>query len=582
LTQFGYDPNGNLLTVTDAKSQATIYTYNNMDRLETRKDPLLRQESYIYDNNGNLSQFTDRKSQPSTYTYDALNRRTGATYADTSTTTYTYDAGNRLTQIADSISGTISRTYDGLDRLTSETTPQGSVSYTYDGAGRRTSMTVFGQPTVNYAYDNADRLTQITQGSSVVGFGYDAAGRRTSLTLPNGILVEYVYNAASRVTGITYKQGMTVLGDLTYEYDKAGNRTKIGGSFARPGIPQSVSSAGYNAANQQTTFGDKTLTYDNNGNLTSIVDGSGTTLYTWNARNQLTGVSGPSVSASFVYDGLGRREKKTINSSLTEFLHDGFNPVQETSGATILANILTGLGIDEFFSRTDVGAGITSNLLTDALGSTIALTDSAGTVQTEYIYEPFGKATATGLSSFNPYQYTGRENDNTGLYYYRARYYHPGLQRFIADDPLNLSELIVSRQSDPIDEGALDLYWTFRYDPELLHPSLFVLNNPTNYIDPTGEIVGSLVGGCAIGAGISIGMDILGGRKIDWSDAGIRCVVGAGLGGLGRIIGPGGDVGAPKILQRYIRPYIRFDPPHHGRGYHLDGKIIRGIQGLFR
>jgi YD repeat-containing protein len=366
-----------------------------------------------------VTQFTDRKSQATTYTYDALNRRTGVTYADGSTTAYTYDAGNRLTQVVDSIAGTIMRTYDGLNRLTSETTPQGSVSYTYDAAGRRTSMTVFGQPTVNYSYDTANRLLQITQGSSIVSFTYDAAGRRTSLTLPNGVLVEYAYDAASRLTSIVYKQnGTTVLGDLTYEYDKNGNRSRIGGSFARTGIPQGVGSTAYNAANHQTTFGDKTLTYDNNGNLTSITDTNGTTLYTWNARNQLVGISGPGVNASFVYDGLGRREKKNVNGNLTEFLYDKLNPVQETSGATILANILPGLGIDEFLTRTDVVAGVTSSFLTDALGSPVAVTDTTGQVQTEYTYEPFGKTAFSGASNTNSYQYTGRENDGTGLYSY--------------------------------------------------------------------------------------------------------------------------------------------------------------------
>jgi YD repeat-containing protein len=317
-----------------------------------------------------MTQFTDRKSQATAYTYDALNRRTGVTYADTSTTAYTYDAGNRLTQVVDSIAGTITRTHDGLNRLTSETTLQGSVTYSYDAAGRRTSMTVFGQPTVNYAYDNANRLTQITQGSSVVTYAYDAAGRRTSLTLPNGVLVEYTYDAAARLTEIRYKQnGTTLLGNLTYEYDKNGNRTKIGGSFARTGLPQAIASTAYNAANHQTTFGAKTLTYDNNGNLQTITDSSGATTYTWNARNRLLGIIGPGVSASFVYDGLGRREAKTINGTLTEILYDGVNPVQETSGATILANLLAGLGVDQFLARTDVAASATSFFLPDALGS---------------------------------------------------------------------------------------------------------------------------------------------------------------------------------------------------------------------
>jgi len=133
-TGFAYDANGNLLSVTDARSNATTYTYDNMDRLATRVDPLTRSESCRYDLAGNMTQFTDRKSQATAYTYDALNRRTGVTYADASTTTYTYDAGNRLTQVVDSIAGTITRTYDGLDRLMSETTPQGSVSYALPGS----------------------------------------------------------------------------------------------------------------------------------------------------------------------------------------------------------------------------------------------------------------------------------------------------------------------------------------------------------------------------------------------------------------------------------------------------------------
>ena len=128
-------------------------------------------------------------------------------------------------------------------------------------------------------------------------------------------------------------------------------------------------------ANQQTTFGDKTLTYDNNGNLTSITDASGTVLYSWNARNQLVGISGPTVNASFFYDGVGRRQRKAINGNTTEFLYDGVNPVQETSGATVLANILTGLGIDEFLTRTDVPSATTSHFLPGALGSTLALAD---------------------------------------------------------------------------------------------------------------------------------------------------------------------------------------------------------------
>jgi RHS repeat-associated protein len=92
------------------------------------------------------------------------------------------------------------------------------------------------------------------------------------------------------------------------------------------------------------------------------------------------------------------------------------------------------LGIDEFFTRTD-GAGV-RNYLTDPLGSTVALADGSGAVQTEYSYDPFGGTSVSGASSTNAAQYTGRENDGTGLYFHRARFYSPALQRFVSQDPL--------------------------------------------------------------------------------------------------------------------------------------------------
>ena len=134
------------------------------------------------------------------------------------------------------------------------------------------------------------------------------------------------------------------------------------------------------------------------------------------------------------------------------------NPVQELTNGVPSANLLTGLGVDEVFSRTDAGGARFS--LPAALGSTVALTDSTGAVQTQYTYEPFGQTTVTGAQSTNPFQYTGRENDGTGLYYYRARYYYPALQRFISQDPIGL-------------RGGINLY---RY----------VRNDPVNLLDPWG------------------------------------------------------------------------------------------------
>jgi hypothetical protein len=54
-----------------------------------------------------------------------------------------------------------------------------------------------------------------------------------------------------------------------------------------------------------------------------------------------------------VYDAVGRRSLKSINGTSTQFLYDGLNPVQELQNGAASANMLTGLGIDEYFQRND-------------------------------------------------------------------------------------------------------------------------------------------------------------------------------------------------------------------------------------
>jgi RHS repeat-associated protein len=459
-TTFTYDGNGNLLTLTDARSKTTTWTYDAMDRVETRTDPLARDEAFTYNENGTIETWTDRKGQVTSYTYDSRDRLTFVGFGTTgnppsyaSTITTTYDAGDRATETIDSVAGTIERTYDLLDRLTEEQTSEGTVTYTYDDADRRATMQVAGQATVSYTYDNADRLTGIAQGSASVGIGYDTADRRTSLTLPNGIVVEYGYDAASQLTGLTYKLSGTPIGSLTYAYDASGQRTELGGTWARSNLPQALNAATYDDANQITAFGGTAFTYDTNGNLAS----DGTKTYTWNARNELTGISG-GVSASFAYDGFGRRRSKTVSGTTTQFLYDRLNPVQELASGTPTANLLTGLGIDEFFTRTDAAGA--RNFLTDALGSSVALADGSGTVQTEYAYEPFGETTKSGAAATSSLGFTGREEDGTGLYHYRMRFFEPRTQRFIAEDPLGL---LVSA-----------------------NPYAYVNNAPVDWVDPFG------------------------------------------------------------------------------------------------
>jgi RHS repeat-associated protein len=494
LTSFGYDDNGNLTSLTDALNHATSYSYDDLNRVTSRTDPLTRSDTYTYCNSGDadgctfvgeLKSVTDRRGNVTLYNYDSLLRRKCVAFAVTAGTNpcapttyesyvqYTWDPGDRLTEIADSLVTTsttpcaggasttkITRCYDDLDRLLSEVTPQGTVSYSYHpNGGPRASMTAGSQSQVSYSYGPGDRLQQITQGTSNVAFAYDSQSRRATLTLPNGIVVSYGYDLASQLSGLTYTLGGSTLGTLSYGYDAAGQRTATTGSYARTSLPAATTSAPtYNEANRLTSWNGTTISYDNAGNLTN----DGTKTYTWDARGRLTGISG---GTTFAY-AAGRRTNRTFAPSgtptPTAYLYDGANPVQE-QGASGNADLLTG-GLDEYFQRTD-SAGARS-ILSDTLGSTLALADATPTTQTTYTYEPFGATTSSGTASSNPFQFTGRENDGTttGLYYYRARYYHPTWQRFISEDPLWFAA------------GDTNLY-------------AYVSNAPVQFSDPTGQIV---------------------------------------------------------------------------------------------
>ncbi len=433
-TTFGYDPNGNLLTVTDARGNTLTHEYDVMDHLSRRVDPLGKEETFSYDGMGNLTGTTDRKHQATTFTSDALDRRIRTEYADGAVATFQYDAGGRLL-VADDTQDPhrpITLAYDPLDRLLSETTTRGTVSYAYDTLGRRTQMLVGGQTPVAYAYDANSRLTGLTQADQAVTLGYDAANRRTLLTLPNAVSTEYQYDLASRLTALIYRNALGNLGDLQYIYDANGNRTAIGGSFARSLLPEAVPAAAYDAANRQLTFGSTSLTFDDTGNLASLTSGGQTSMYSWDTRNRLTAISGPSLGASFAYDALGRRAVKTLNGQTTRFQYDGLDATAE-DGPTGLVAYLRGLAIDETLTRTD-STGTTA-FLADALGSSVGLADSTGALTTAYTYAPFGDTAASGTPSANPFQFTGRENDGTGLYYFRARYYDPLRSRFVSEDP---------------------------------------------------------------------------------------------------------------------------------------------------
>ncbi len=144
------------------------------------------------------------------------------------------------------------------------------------------------------------------------------------------------------------------------------------------------------------------------------------------------------------------------------------------ASGNIITEYLHGPGIDEPIAM--IRGGQTYYYHADVLGSIIAITNSAGQVVQRYEYDSFGNITYQQDPNFiQPYTYTGREYDEeSGLYYYRARYYDPKIGRFISEDPIGLA-------------GGDINYFSY------------VGNNPVNEIDPMGLMSNTV---CKAGCGI--------------------------------------------------------------------------------
>jgi len=307
----------------------------------------------------------------------------------------------------------------------------------YDSLGRLKSLKHFkttpGVEHCNFQYEynitncriEEDKLHYQNSTNHICqDFEYDDADR----------LIQSEYGWCNNTTHV-WDTGLPLLNQESYGLDGVGNFLEHNGNA--------------NTVNEMNAYQSEfdgeigfNLDYDLRGNTTTY---NGYAMIC-DVFGRLVGASKGTLYVKYGYDAFGRRLFKWVDNGSTAqytyYLMEGDRVLQEKKN-NVVKSFVWGSGIDELIGyKIDNG---TNNLSYyahhDAIGSTVALTDTLGDVKTRYDFTPYGECTVSGINTNpgNPYLFTGRRYESdTGLYYYRARYYSAEMGRFLSRDPIGI------------------------------------------------------------------------------------------------------------------------------------------------
>ena len=425
---------------------------------------------------------------------------------------YNYDLNNNVTYIsyADKQGSNITQYEYGLDNLPEKTILNNGkeVTYTYDTLGRLTGKVLNTTTPLNFAYtyEASDRgsgytTTKIeteTIGNTKYKYTYDNYGNISCIYKVNSdntetLLCSYVYDSYNQLTTVNDYEHSE---QTTYTYNQAGNithrnRYQMNASWV---ITATLESVRYLYGDSEwkdllTTYNGQTITYDAIGNPLSYRDGIS---LTWQNGRKLASYSDASNNITYTYDASGMRTGKTVTTS--EGTTNSYTYVYENG---LLLQMCMGSRIYDF-SYDSNGTPVSIAYRTRATatptyyyygvnsrGDVEFLYNSSGSVVAVYKYDAYGKlnsvenasgvaiTSATHIANMNPLRYRSYVYDNeTGFYYLQTRYYDSVTCRFVnADKQLNTNTITGHNQ--------------FAY----------CVNNPTNYVDYTGEDATAILGG---------------------------------------------------------------------------------------
>ncbi|MDI4649597.1 RHS repeat domain-containing protein [Cohnella hashimotonis] len=488
-TSYKYNQLGSLTEKVFPDLSSIVYNYDELGRRLSKKDSVQGTELYTYDDNSNLTGGTTRKGTTVTNTYDELNRlKSWASGAENGSYTY-YKNGLRKSMTDET--GTTQYFYRLDNQLEKVIYPDGKfIQYSYYDNGQVSSITdPFGK-VINYEFNQDDQIKKVTVDGATQGEyvyrdnltttdpSYKKSSQLYQLKLAGGSLLEtYTHDGYGRLTKLA-QSGTGFSQDYDYTYDNNGNILTrddgtTTGTFTYDGLNQILTNS----------EGSETYTYDAKGNRltleSSIQNPTTDTIdYTYDDAEQLSTVTRNGDTVSYKYNGDGLMTERTQSvggvSTTTRYYYDGANIIAEgtVSGSTVTFKARYVRGAQLLYREN--AAGNKAYYLHNGHGDVTALRQANGTLLNEYSYDIWGNPLVSSETIDNPFGYAGEYWDElTTLQYLRARWYDPGLGRFISEDTY---------------EGRVN-------SPQSLNAYVYVQNNPLVNVDPTGYWCSATVNG---------------------------------------------------------------------------------------
>ncbi len=478
---FDYDQAGNLVSYKDAKDKTIRYEYNNNNEMIKSTNFMEGTIHYHRDPLGRIKTIVNARGNQIEYSYDAEGRILEKKFDKKIVAAQVIDDDKNLIELEDSRGTTLirfNRTYQPVEI----TYPDSSrVTFTYSKTANLEKMTYGDHLSINYVYDNRDRVISIKWQDHFINLTYDSADNLLKETRSNGTHTDYRVNAKHMILGLSHNRGDDLFAGIELKRDTVDRITKA--VIHSPlNLPEDLQpyqrSVEMDYANQALSINGAEFSFDLDGNMTSEKDWAAK----FDAENRPIEISRHGQTSQYEYDLHGYRVSETVEGIRTNFHYDLAGRLLYESnqkdeiitvyiycGRQLMAKVVNHTGV--FFYHYD------------AMGNTMAITDSKGALAAAYDYEPYGKIRAR-LDEVTHNRFTfggayGVMDEGDGLYAFERRFYHSDSGRFIQSDPLGLA-------------GGGNDY-------------AFAAGNPLLYIDPEGTavITGSLI--LLTGIGILVG-----------------------------------------------------------------------------